>query len=193
MTGTPLRVKATRWRHRRAKPWISREGDGLATEEGDAGLTTHTILLRESRSMRETRARLLRWVAPVAIAALLAISACSDQTGPSDPGNDQTPSTQRLQDPVGLAAMIADARERILPTLPEGCERNDLAVSLQRLAASLEVGTVAPVRSPLALARIYDARYAAKVRDDEVAVAQVVAIRLALEAIEDAIAAASAP
>lgn len=148
--------------------------------------------------MHETRARgigsrLLRLVGPAAVAALLAVSACSsDQTGPSNPGSNPPPATPRLQDPVSLVEMVGDATERVLPSLPESSERDALAVSLQQLSNAVAAGAVTPVQSALVKARSSIAQYAVQVSDDEVAEAELDAIRLSLDAIEEALAEAIA-
>lgn len=115
-------------------------------------------------------------ITPWLLAALLAVSGCSDNlTGPTEP---EPPVV--LPNPVPLIEVLTDISDRVMPALPSHPRREDLDRALQLLWAAVGRGMVSPVRSAIAGANTALARYAEVVGDDIGTLVELDVIQLSL-------------
>jgi hypothetical protein len=142
--------------------------------------------------MRQTRARffvrrgtpsgLFRRLAPTVITALFALGGCSDATSPvPQPGNDV--SAAILSNPGSLVVVVADASERIIPSLPKDPGRQDLANAFGLLSSALQTARVPQVGATLAEANSAISRYSRVVQGDGGVDAELDALRLVTDLI----------
>jgi hypothetical protein len=127
--------------------------------------------------------RVLQHLVPVTFAAVFAVSACSDATGPNSADDQVTAAAS--YDGAMLSSLVANESGRILPTLHRNSNRNDIAASLQRLSAALRARADGQARVALAQFNDAVARFDAANEGDADGAADLGALRLAVDAVRD--------
>ena len=117
----------------------------------------------------------LRW-ATIPLAALM-ISACADANRLT---GLETAQGVPLSNVVDLSELILDSQERIVPYMLAGVQRDEMAASLSKLSRAISTGYTVPVQSALSSARAAVDRFAAVLKDDTGALADLDAIRISL-------------
>lgn len=127
-----------------------------------------------------------RIAAPAILAAVIAVGACSDATGPSRDTDTETQSV--LANGPALGGLISNESARVLPGVTSGVGREELVASLNELSAALHAGLGNESRA--AVTRFYEAvdRFEVSVNNPNVA-AELGALRHAVEVVQEAVAA----
>lgn len=134
------------------------------------------------RDHRAGSARRLR--RPLCALLLASAAACADRSEPLEPqtsiGTVQTPNDTQVAS--NTAAMLGDARERLIPALPAGAERDALEAAVLSVTKDLETGNTAAAQTGIAALQ---ATLAGEFSDNRSgAAADLDALRLTLTAIE---------
>jgi hypothetical protein len=125
-------------------------------------------------------------------AVLLGAGACSSSTtDPSAPSKPATPAPVLLPEAAVLAEMFDDATTRIVPALPEGAAREEMAASLATLTAAVQAGIVGPAKAALTTANAAVAKYSIALGGDADGLANLDAIHISLDYLAAVIAAVS--
>ena len=118
-----------------------------------------------------------------ALGLVLSLAACGNPLEPSTvPVGSDSPSLV-LQDAQTLAFLIADASDRLVPSLDPGSERDLLAGALGNLYNALEDGAVVKVRLALGPMESALARYPERASGDGTPEPELDAIMLAVDAV----------
>lgn len=124
--------------------------------------------------------RRFRHYIPLSLASMLLLGACSD-------GITEAPSippTMIVTNAIDLVDIVSDVQVRIIPNLPEGALRNQLAAALTALSRALDQGLAPPVRAAISAANSAVDRIAPSIVDDADARAELDVVRLELDALD---------
>ena len=118
-----------------------------------------------------------------ALGLVMGLTACGNPLEPSAvPRGSDSPNLV-LQNPQTLAFLIADALDRIVPSLDAGTERDLLAGALGNLYSALGDGGMVKIRLALGPTETALARYAERASGDGTPEPELDAIGLAVEAV----------
>ena len=134
-----------------------------------AGLNSLSVLARTRRI----------GLAGLAVIAL-AVSACSDTTGPRVP-------VPAFFDGTQLAVLVASENMRVIPSLPDVPQRNQLHWSLKKLSDALDAGSVKDSRAALGDCSASLTQLQSAYMGDDNALADLEALSLAIEVVQNAL------
>lgn len=134
-----------------------------------AGRNSHGVLARTRRV----------GVAGLAVIAI-ALSACSDSTGPRAP-------VPVLFDGSQLAVLVAGESMRVIQSLPDVPQRNQLHWSLKKLSDALDAGSVKESRAALGDCSASLTQLQSVYMGDDNALADLEALSLAIEIVQNAL------
>lgn len=150
---------------------------------------THPIVglvsVLAGRARAAARAARAAAVAVLAL-ALLGVAACSDSTAPNDPA-DLPRESVLLSDASGLHTLITEESERIIPTLRATSATDDLADKMRLLGDALRTAGTPAVRDALSNLDGALQMYEGMTRNDAVAAAELGALKLAVDAVREAL------
>lgn len=114
------------------------------------------------------------WWAVCGALMILNLGACGEREmlGPAEP-------VVTIRDAPELRMLFEDARDRILPSLPEHPRRGELAAAIRYLVTALEAGSLPPVKQAFAAAWLATRSYSEQL--DASAQADLAALWLALD------------
>jgi hypothetical protein len=116
------------------------------------------------------------------VAAILVLGACRDGKNPTGPSAVQPVVT--VTNAPGLADMLADAEERIVPNMPAAPARETMADAFRALSGALAKGPASLVSVALTNANSAIDSYGSVLKGNDGALADLDALRLAMNAID---------
>ena len=153
-------------------------------------MTSTNRSLMSSASVGRSGRSLRRWVALPLAAMLMTLGACSDEvvenaTAPEAEAPAAAPATpeKSLSNADELALLLSDAQGRLVPSLPEGENRDAMVTAIDKLAGALVSSTTGPISVALEAASKSIDHYAPALEGNSGAQADLDAIRLTMNAI----------
>jgi hypothetical protein len=124
-----------------------------------------------------------RYSGHAALALLLAVSACSDLTGPGEgPDAEQTV----VANGPALGGLIAGESARVLPTVTKDAAHDELTASLDQLSSALQAGLGNESRAAIARFNLVIDQFENPTSNPDIA-AELAALRHAVDVVREAV------